>query len=135
MWPVLTIADIENRWRLLTDAERAVAPQRIEDAEAMLRIALRARGVAAPPLTGDYDADQEWQTTYSGLVVRAVVRVLSNPDGVLEEREELDDYARTRRRDASSSTGALYFTDDEIASLIPQAGVRRTAFTIRLGQS
>lgn len=65
--------------------------------------------------------------------VAMVLRVLSNPDGVLEET--IDDY--TRRLDASVSTGGLYLSSDELAMLVSVvetlAGNRtpRGAFTIR----
>ena len=57
----------------------------------------------------------------------AVLRVVKNPDGKFEE--EGDDYRY--RRDSAISTGELYFTDDEIASLLDGLEQAANAFTIR----
>lgn len=56
-----------------------------------------------------------------------VLRVLANPDGVLEESG--DDY--TRRLDASVSTGALYLTDAERGLLSADGDGTDGAFSVR----
>jgi len=127
MWPVIQVAELESRWRPLTDAERTVAEKRLEDAAADLQLALEDRGVETPP------ASYAWEQRYVRTVVEMVRRYLLNPEGWLEETERIDDWSETKRRDAAVSTGAVYFTDLELAALIPRDNRRRGAFSIRLG--
>lgn len=133
MWPVTTLTDLENRWRLLTDAEEDVAGTRIGDAEAELRAQLRLRGITAPPtFTVTQDAE-DWERRYQATVVEMVRRYMQNPEGWSSQSETGDDYSYTNRRDGGAATGALYATDEEVSRLIPEARVRRGAFSIRLG--
>ncbi|MGX9346637.1 hypothetical protein [Microbacterium sp. KNMS] len=134
-WPTVTVADVESRWRELTPEERLVAAKRIADAEAELRMELRLRGVDGTPTFATPEELADWTNLYIATVVESVKRVLVNPDGWLEEREEIDDYGRTRRRDQTVSTGLLYFSDDEIDKLVPRRRRKRGSFTIHLGQS
>jgi hypothetical protein len=55
-----------------------------------------------------------------------VLRVLSNPGGKLEERQ--DDYQY--RLDSAVSSGALYLSDDELARLSDGDGASDGAWTI-----
>lgn len=59
----------------------------------------------------------------------AVVRVLRNPEGLRQWQESIDDHSRSGTVDSAGSTGALYLTDAEWASLRP-AGTQSDAFTI-----
>ncbi|WP_345750107.1 hypothetical protein [Microbacterium rhizophilus] len=137
-WPTVQASDIADRWRPLTEAEQAVAAKRIEDVEAELQDELRLRGVdgtpGIPPLASP-DAVDAWESRYRVTIVDAVRRYLINPDGWLEEREAIDDYDRTRRRDKSVSGGLVYLSDDEIDKLVPRRRRKRGAFSIHLGQS
>lgn len=135
MWPTVEVKDLTDRWRPLTPEEEVTAPQRLADAQAEINTELRLRGVTGTPTFADQDELDEWVTLYKATVVAAVRRYMVNPEGWLEEREEIDDYGRTRRRDSSVSTGNLYFNDTEIDKLVPRRRRKRGSFTIRLGQS
>lgn len=135
MWPAVEVSDITDRWRPLTHDEVVTAPQRLADAQAELNMGLRLRGLTGTPTFLDPGELADWTTLYVATVVSAVRRYLLNPEGWLEEREEIDDYGRTRRRDSAVSTGSLYFSDAEIDKLVPRRRRRRGSFTIRLGQS
>ncbi len=127
MWPDVKVDDLEARWRPLTDAEKTVAEERLEDAASDLQLALEERGLFTPPTS---DA---WERRFIRTAVEMVRRYLINPDGWLEETERIDDWSETKRRDAAVSTGAVYFTDAELVALIPRDNRRRGAFSIRLG--
>lgn len=133
MWPTVTSADIKNRWRPLDAAEEITAPQRLADAQAEINTALRLRGVTGTPVFGTAEESEEWETLYVATIVASVRRYFLNADGWTEERESLDDYDATRKRDAS--TGNLYFVDADIDRLVPRKRQQRSAFTIRLGQT
>lgn len=63
-----------------------------------------------------------------GVLVDAVVRVLRNPDGKLQE--SIDDYSY--RRADSVADGALYLTDAEWRLLVdPSVSATSAAFTVR----
>lgn len=134
-WPTVTADDVESRWRPLTEAERTVATTRITEVEAELRRELRLHGIYGSPVDLPQDEIAEWNVLYVGVVADVVRNSLINPEGWLEEREELDDFARTRRRDSAVSAGVGYLTDDAIARLLPRRRRPRGAFTIRLGQT
>ena len=135
MWPDVNVNDITERWRPLTPEEQASATQRLADAQAEINTGLRLRGLAGTPQFATTDELHDWETLYVSTVVAAVRRYFLNPEGWLEERESIDDHDFTRRRDSVVSTGALYFTDQDIDRLVPRKRRSRGAFTIRLGQS
>lgn len=128
MWPPITIDDLKKRHQITGD--EAEASERLKDAEAQLRAILRDRGVVGVPafLTPEEQAD--WTRLYVATVTEAVRRFLLNPEGWLEERTALDDWDRTRRRDAAVSTGKVTFAEEDIAMLVPTRR-RRGAFSIR----
>lgn len=130
MWPEVTVEEVESRWRELSDAEKVVAQARITDAEVEVQLALRERGVLAPP-----EGDALWEKTYVRVVADMVHRYLLNPEAWLEETEKIDDYGVTKRRDSAVSAGLLYVSDDEIAKLLPRVRRKRGAFTVVLGSS
>jgi hypothetical protein len=78
--------------------------------------------------------DSNPPAAFTALVVQVecamVLRVLTNPDGKLQET--IDDY--TYRLDAARSTGALYLSDAE-ATLLGSSGGSETAFTIKPANS
>jgi hypothetical protein len=114
---------IRRSLRPLTDVEQVWAAGRLEDAYAQL--------VAVRPSIDARLASAAVPDGFVRLVIQVqcamVLRVLNNPDGVLEESG--DDY--TRRLDASVSTGALYVTDAELALLSAGDTQSDAAFTIR----
>lgn len=134
-WPTVSKTDIVNRWRPLTPAEETVATTRIAEVEAELKRELRLYGIYGSPTDLPADEIAEWNLLYVGVIADVVRNSLINPEGWLEEREELDDFARTRRRDSAVSAGIGFLTDDAIAKLLPRRRPRRGSFTIRLGRS
>lgn len=72
-----------------------------------------------------------YKNSVVSVIVGAVLRVVNNPEGVFEE--EGDDYRY--RRDSAVSTGALYLTEEEIASIIPNLATGVGAFTIKPANS
>lgn len=139
-WPTVVPSDVANLWRPLTSAEETVATARIAIVEAELRTALRLHGITGTPSIGDIGFDsteaiEEWETVYVGVVAELTRRNLLNPEGWLEERESIDDFERTRRRDQATSTGVVDISATDIAKLLPRPRPRRGAFSIRLGQT
>lgn len=128
MWPDVEVSKIEGGWRPLSDAEKIVAGNRIEDAETELQFQLRQAGVLSPPA-----GDELWAKVYVNTVAEMVRRYLLNPDAWLSESEKIDDYATERRRDSAVSSGLLYVSADELAKLMPRR--RRGAFSVVLGSS
>jgi hypothetical protein len=122
-----TTADLTTRsLRPLTTVETQWGTVRLRDS--FNRILVKVPGIAAKLDAGVVS------NPINQLVIQTqvdmVLRVLSNPDGVLEET--IDDY--TRRLDASVSAGALYVSDTEIADLrsaLTGGRSSRGAFTIR----
>lgn len=105
-----TINDLTARsFRSLSDAEKAVGDTLLGDAWAIV--------LSAKPSVGDRLDATPPDTVFKSLVVQTlcamVLRVLSNPAGKLEERQ--DDYQY--RLDSAVSTGALYLSDAELARL------------------
>lgn len=121
--------DLTDRSIIPIDASlQAVAETLLEDAYAMLTSADRTitTRLAEPAFSAEL-------TRLIIIVQCAMVgRVARNPEGKLEE--SIDDYRY--RLDAAVSTGALYFSADELAWLAaPSFHPRRGAFNIVLGSS
>lgn len=134
-WPTVTVKDLTDRWRPLTDDETLIAEQRLQDAGVQLRTDLRLRGVTGVPVFDDAEELADWQQLYVTVVVGAVKNELKNPDGWRSEREEIDDYGRTLTRAADDRSGDIWFDPDDIDRLVPRPRRRRGAFSVRLGQS
>jgi len=119
-----TVADIEQRWRPLSDQETINAAAYLGDAWWML---LGRR----PTLEADMTAG----TVASGNVIRVVsamvLRILRNPDGM--ESEAVDDYRFTRHELMAS--GALYVTGDELADVTPGRRGQRSVRLVAYGES
>lgn len=119
-----TVQDLIARsLRPLTDLELAWVGTRLDDAYTQI-VALRPAVDARLTAAGGSDP-------FPRLVVQVqcamVLRVLNNPDGVLEETS--DDY--TRRLDAAVSSGELKPTDAELTLLSAFDGAGDEAFSIR----
>jgi hypothetical protein len=134
-WPTVLPSDVAARWRPLTTAEQAIAETRISEVEAELRRELRLYGIYGSPTDLPAGEISEWNILYVGVIADVVRNSLINPEGWLEVREELDDFARTRRRDSAVSAGIGFLTDDAIAKLLPRRRRRTGSFSIRLGQT
>jgi hypothetical protein len=117
--PFATVADVEGRWRPLTDAEAAVAGTWLADASELLRLQV--------PSIDARVADESVSAAFvAGVVARAVLRVLRNPDGKVSE--SIDDY--TYRRADGVADGSLFIAAEDLALLRP-AGSRGTS-SVRL---
>lgn len=114
-----TAGDIESRWRPLTTDEAIVGTTLLEDGWLLLK----GRVV---DLEDRMDDEADLPAAVKRVLANAVIRVMKNPDG--KRQESIDDYSWTR--DNAVSAGELYFTDAEMASLIPGGSVRGGAFTV-----
>lgn len=109
------VADIESRWRPLSTAETTVAETRLADAWRALR---REVGDLETRMTGDDDLTADAVQ----VLADAVIRVLqaNERSGLRRGSVTIDD--RTRSWEVDETVRAdLYFTDAEIASLMPAA--------------
>jgi hypothetical protein len=118
----VTVADLTNRaLRTLSTAETTAAPFLLADAWSIIIAAL-------PSVATRVEAGNP---ALQALVVQVecamVLRVLSNPDGKLEEH--VDDYEY--RYDSARSTGSLYLSDAEAELLGYGDGGSDGAFTIK----
>ena len=105
-----TGADLQARsFRTLEAGELSVGSTLLGDAWAIV--------LSAKPSVADRLDKTPVDTVFKSLVVQTlcamVLRVLSNPDGKLEESQ--DDYRY--RLDSAVSSGALYLSDAELARL------------------
>lgn len=113
--------DVADQWRPLSDAEGVTATVLLGRVSALIRL-------RHPDMDARVAADPDYATVVAGISVDAVLRVLRNPDGKVQE--SIDDY--TYRRADAVSDGVLYVTDAEWALLTP-GSVSNGAFTIRPG--
>lgn len=117
------VNDLKARsFRELTDTEESVGATLLGDAWAIV--------LAARPTVADRLAVTPKDAAFEALVVQVlcamVLRVLQNPSGKLEERQ--DDYQY--RLDSAVSSGALYLSDAELARLSEGDDVSDGAWTI-----
>lgn len=115
--------DVAAGWRPLTDGEIVTTQGLITEATVLLRV-----------LVPNVDSLDEALVRF--VAVRAIRRVLKNPDGYRVRSESVDDYSDGGTIDSSLSTGELYFSDQELGWLgvKPKSETKR-AFEIRLGGS
>ena len=118
--PLATVPDVENRWRPLTEAERAAALTRIDDASALVRAYRR-----------DVDAhlaDPDYADMVARIVADVALRVLRNPAGVRQESIG----ARSYTLDTGSGLLQLTEAEQQQLDLTPDraAGATGGAFTI-----
>lgn len=118
-----TTEDVVDRWRPLSDQEARNAQTFLDDGWRMLKRQVSAQGYNLETLM---TADADMIAEVVRVVSSAVLRVMKNPDG--KRQEAIDDYSWTR--DEAVSSGLLYFSDDEIGSLVPGESGGRRAFTI-----
>ena len=118
-----TTADVVSRWRTLSTQETTNAQTFLDDAWVMLRRHFTALGVNIETLIA---ADAVLADDVVRVMVTAVLRVMKNPDGLVQE--SIDDY--TYRRDEATAAGLLYFTDPELDGLVPGSGVTGRAFMV-----
>lgn len=110
-----TTSDVAARFRPLSEQEAAIAGVLLADAWAML---LGRR----PGLEEDLFAGKVLTGNVIRVLTSMVIRVMRNPDGLLEE--SIDDYKY--RRDSVVSSGLLHVTSDELADVTPGRRLRRS---------
>lgn len=115
MNPPAVVADVEARFpRALTPHEQTMAGTLIMDAWADLQDAvadLEARLMATEPNPDDL------RDKTVRVLAQAVGRVLRNPWGRKQESRSTDDAQRSWTVGDALTSGALFFTDDELDSL------------------
>lgn len=118
-----TVADIETRWRLLSDQETTNATAFLGDAWVMLKRQMTRLGV---DIDTEIAGDADLSADTARVIATAVIRVLKNPDG--KKSEKVDDYSYDLVDDAAA--GELMFTDAELDSLIPGSGEKGRVFMV-----
>lgn len=103
-----TVADVEDRWRPLSEQETTNATAFLVDAWGLLTDRL-------PTLETNIAAGAVSQQNVIRVVCAMVLRVLKNPDGY--DSESVDDW--TGRRAALVASGLLQVTPEELADLTP----------------
>jgi hypothetical protein len=116
-----TTDDVADRWQPLTGSQVRAASAMLDQISALVRL-------RQPGIDEEMAADVNLAVVVRGTVAGAVLRVLRNPDGKVQE--SIDDYAY-RRADAVAD-GALYLTDREWASFSPPV-VLPGAYVVSLG--
>lgn len=116
-------ADLESRWRPLSDQEKINGETFLDDAWRMLR---RRVTTLEDDIVDDDTGDLQAEAVR--VMCTAVLRVLKNPDG--KRQEAIDDYSWMR--DQAVSAGLLYFTDDELNDLILDGTGPSGAFSINM---
>lgn len=112
MEPFADADDVAAIWRPLTAQEEEVAGHLLEQASDLLRLTVpNIDALIASDTTGLKEARAK------AAVVNAVKRVLSNPDGLLQE--QIDDYSW--RRDSAVSSGALYIDSGDLLGLLKRS--------------
>jgi hypothetical protein len=113
--PALT-GDIESRWRTLTEAETAVAETRLEDAWRRLKRLV-------PDLETRMVGDEDLSADVVQVLADSVIRLLRVGDlaGYKRASLSIDDASRTYELSEDALAGGLYFTDDELESLLGSA--------------
>lgn len=121
--PEITVEDIAGRADFALDEWEAVYIENLIQ-EGIDRIASRWGQVVASRLQSGALTTH----MYKGVVARAVLRVLRNPEGFTQEQE--GNYSYGKR--AMVASGYLWFSEDDITDLL---GVNRRAMpgTVRVG--
>lgn len=117
----VTMADLEGRFRSLSDEETPFAESLLADAWALATLQLPGLNPAVTSGAANRDA-------VVAIISAMVIRVLRNPDGV--RQWSVDDYSEMR--DNTISSGALYLSEDELSLLGTAIGGTRPrrAFSI-----
>jgi hypothetical protein len=119
-----TIADIEARWRPLSDQETTNANAFLGDAWALL---LSRR----PNLEDDIAAGTVTSANVIRVVCAMVLRILKNPDAW--DQETIDDWSG--RRNALTADGILRVTPDELADITPGRATRKSVRLVVYGDA
>lgn len=124
-WAEVDAGEITRRFRELTVAETAVVDQMIADAQDILEQRAERAGI----FETDVRPNSRLSRQYTRIVAQMVIRVLRNPDGLLQYTT--DDF--TARLDKVVSGGMLYVSDDELETMRPASSRRRAgAFSVNI---
>jgi hypothetical protein len=118
--PAISSDLTDSSLRALTTIELSVGTRKLTTAWNMI---LSKIPTAAVRIT----TDEVFLQNVIDVQVDAVLRFLNNPDGKLEESG--DDYSF--RRDANTSTGAVFISDSEFALLGDGDSISEGAFTVK----
>ena len=116
-----TTFDVADMWRPLTVAEQVTASTLLGRVSSLIRLRL-------PGIDARIVADQNLADLVLGVAVDAVLRVLRNPEGLVQESVGGYSYSRA----AGTTGGGLYVSNQEWALLAP-SGWSGSAFTVRPG--
>jgi hypothetical protein len=117
---IITISDLEARWRSLTSAEEAIAPTLIEDVEAWAMLAVPTLEAAL------VDPSAAFLQNVKRIFATAVIRVLKNPQAYRSESD--GDYSYSFDRVVSS--GELNLSQADLRML---GGGRRRFYSATIG--
>lgn len=116
----VSVNDLEARWRPLTSDETIVAQSLLDDAWAVLTVRL-------PTLDQRVTDEEVAAGTVVAVVTAMVLRVMRNPEGLVQYNRTIDDYSEGGRRADTVADGFLYATPAELALLRPVVtGSRRS---------
>lgn len=121
----VSVDEVVARWRPLEPAERPVAEALLVDARAILE-------ARVPGLEDRLAAGTVSEALVRSVLTGMVLRVLRNPDGLVQETT--DDYSYRRADDVA--TGALYVSDVELGNLTAATtpvGAGGGAYSVRPG--
>jgi hypothetical protein len=120
--PYATLSDVADLYlpELMTAEERVKAVWLLDKASALVKQQVARVDERLADLTLSADA-------VAAVVTAMVVRVLRNPDGRRQVSQRIDDYENSWTVDQALSSGALYLSETEFASIAP----RRASRTVR----
>lgn len=108
--------EIENEWRPLKPAEKAIIPGKSQAAWTRILAHPRGRDIeekmaAVPPVVAEQ--------TVRSVMISMIVRVLKNPESARTISKGHDDWTKGLTLDSSVSTGELYLTEYELDLIDP----------------
>ncbi|MCM0622714.1 hypothetical protein [Nocardioides bruguierae] len=104
-----TTTDLTNRGYVIPDGS-PVAQTRLDEAWDALQLEV-------PSIVTSIESGWVTSTAVAAVVAAAALRVLRNPEGLVQESSQIDDYSESWRR--SDATEDMYFTAAERRRLTP----------------
>lgn len=120
----VSTADIESRWRVLSDDEADVGLQRLVDVERRLRIkrpTLLAFYTALPADSGIVTVKADLLETVRSVLAGVVIRYLRNPD--VTSRQDIGSDGSIGIGFDTRAEGGAYLTDEDLAEIDAAAAV------------
>ena len=126
----VSTADIESRWRVLSDSEADVGLQRLIDVERQLRVKrptllafYTALATDMPPVTVKTDLLE----TIRAVLAEAVIRYLRNPDVTV--RQDIGSDGSIGIGFDTKTEGGAYLTDDDLNEIDAAAAAAGTTYS------